>query len=73
MNLHRALVYILIGLTLLGATLIILSIWGVMIDSELLFKLLATIGVLFLLVGLLLVIKSDFSEHKRLKDQNFID
>ncbi len=72
MSLHRALILIIIGLAIMGASLIILQIWGVDL-GELLYKLLATIGVLILLAGFLLVVKSDFGEHKRLKDQNFID
>ena len=73
MSLHRALVAILIGLVLLGAVLIVMSIWGIVIDSSLLFKLLSTIGILILVVGFLLVVKMDFGEHKRLKDNDFID
>ncbi len=72
MNLHRALIYFIIGLAVTGAALVILQIWGVDL-GDLLYKLLATIGVLILLAGFLLVVKSDFGEHKRLKDNNFID
>jgi hypothetical protein len=73
MTLHRALVLSLIALVLFGGTIIILSIWGVMIDGDALFKLLATIGILILVIGFLLVVKTDFGEHKRLKDNDFID
>lgn len=73
MSLHRALVISLIGLVLLGAFLVVLSIWGIVIDSSLLFKLLSTIGILILVIGFLLVVKMDFGEHKRLKDNDFID
>ena len=73
MSLHRALVIGLIGLVSLGCILLILSIWGVVFDGELLFKMLATIGILVVLMGFLLVVKSDFGEHKRLKDENYID
>jgi hypothetical protein len=73
MSLHRALVIGLIGLVSLGCVLLILSIWGVVFDGEILFKMLATIGILVVLLGFLLVVKSDFGEHKRLKDENFID
>lgn len=69
---QKFLIYTLIGLAILAAALVILSIWGVAL-SEMLFKLLATIGVLALLVGFLLVVKLDFGEHKRLKDENYID
>lgn len=73
MTLHRALVITLIGLVILGAVLIVMSIWGVMIDGSLLFKLLSTIGILILVIGFLLVVRMDFGEHKRLKDNDFID
>ena len=73
MTLHRALVYTLVGLVLVGALFVILSIWGVTFDPGLLFKLLSTVGVLIVIVGFLLVVRSDLGEHKNLKDQNFID
>ncbi len=73
MTLHRALVIALLGLVVFGAMLVLLWIWGVSFDPTLLYKLLATTGVLIVLAGLVLVIKSDFAEHKRLKDQDFID
>ncbi len=73
MTLHRALVIALIGLVILGAFLVVLRIWGIVIDGSLLFKLLSTIGVLILVIGFLLVVKIDLGEHKRLKDNDFID
>lgn len=73
MSLHRALVFGLISLVTLGCILLILSVWGVVFDGEFLFKLLATIGILVVLIGFLLVVRADFGEHKRLKDENFID
>lgn len=73
MTLHRALVIILIGLVVLGAALVVMSIWGLFIDGGLLFKLLSTIGILILVIGFLLVVRMDFGEHKRLKDNDFID
>lgn len=72
MNIHKVLIYALIGLAASASVLVILSIWGVDL-SDVLYKLLATIGVLILLVGFLLVVKSDFAEHKRLKDENYLD
>lgn len=69
---NRTLLYILIGLVIIAAVVIILNIWGVSL-GELFLKLLGTIGVLILLVGFLMVVKLDFGEHKKLKDQNYID
>ncbi len=73
MNLHRALVLSLIGLVLLAGLIVILNIWGIGIGPDMIFKVLATIGVLILVIGFLLVVKMDFGEHKRLKDNDFID
>ncbi len=69
---NRTLLMIMIGLTIAAAAIIILNIWGVSF-GDLFLKLLGTIGVLILLVGFLMVVKLDFGEHKRLKDQNYID
>lgn len=69
---NKLLLNILIGLVVMGAGVIVLQIWGVSF-GDIFFKLLGTIGVLILLVGFLMVVKLDFSEHKRLKDQNYID
>ncbi len=73
MTLHRALIYGLVGLVLLAGLIIIMQIWGVLFDPSFFFKMLATIGVLILVAGFLLVVKLDFGEHKRLKDENYID
>lgn len=73
MNLHRALVVSLIGLVLLAGALVILKIWGVGLAPDFIFKILATVGILILVIGFLLVVKMDFGEHKRLKDNDFID
>lgn len=69
---NKTLLGILIALVVAGAAIVVLQIWGVSF-GEIFFKLLATIGVLILLVGFLMVVKLDFGEHKRLKDQNYID
>jgi high-affinity Fe2+/Pb2+ permease len=69
---QRSLLLVLIGLVIAGAGLVILTIWGVDLGAAL-FKILATIGVLILLVGFLMVVKMDFGEHKRLKDEDYLD
>lgn len=63
----------LIGLVLLGALVVILQIWGVSFGPDVFMKVLGTIAVLIVLVGFLMVVKIDFGENKRLKDQNYLD
>lgn len=72
MNMHRFFVLSLIAIAISAAVFTILGIWGVDL-GELFWKILSTLGVLALLIGFLLVVRSDFGEHKRLKDDNFID
>jgi amino acid transporter len=69
---QRGLLNALIGLVILAATLIILNIWGVNL-GEMFLKILGTLVVLIILIGFLMVVKMDFGEHKRLKDQNYLD
>lgn len=72
-KLHKPFLYILIGLVCGVAGLIIMKIWGITLPDDMFFKVLATLGVLILLFGFLMVVNSDFSEHKKLKDDNYID
>ena len=72
MSIQRALSLFLVALAVAAALIIILHIWGVDLGA-LFYKLLGTIGVLAVLAGFVLAVKSDFAEHKRLKDENFLD
>ena len=36
-------------------------------------KLIITFGILALVLGFLAVVKADFGEHKKLKDDNYLD
>jgi len=72
-KLHKPFFTILIVLVCGVAGLIIAKIWGIELPEDLFFKILATLGVLILLFGFLMVANSDFGEHKKLKDDNFID
>jgi len=69
---QRGFLLTLIGLVILAAALIILNIWGVDL-GDVFYKILGTLVVLIVLVGFLMVVKMDFGEHKRLKDQNYLD
>ena len=69
---QRGLLITMIGLVILAALLIILNIWGVDL-GEIFYKVLGTLVVLIILIGFLMVVKMDFGDHKRLKDQNYLD
>jgi hypothetical protein len=70
---HQKLLVALITLVISAAILIILQIWGLMPDREVFIKILSTIGIAVLVVGFLIVVKSDFGPNKKLKDENYLD
>lgn len=72
-KLHKPFFFTLIGLVCLGAGLVIAKIWGIELPDDMFFKIMATLGVLILLFGFLLVVNSDFGQHKKLKDENYLD
>jgi uncharacterized membrane protein YjjP (DUF1212 family) len=72
-KLHKPFFFALVGTVCAGALLIILKIWGVSLPEDLFFKILATLGVLVLLFGFLLVANSDFGQHKKLRDEHYLD
>lgn len=72
-RLHKPFFFSLVGLVCAGAALIIAKIWGVDLPEDLFFKILATLVVLILLFGFLLVANSDFGQHKKLKDEHYLD
>lgn len=70
---HNTLVKIVIGCVLLGAILTVAQIWTQAISWDAFFKIGGTLGVIILAIGFVLVAKSDFSEHKKMKDENYLD
>jgi len=72
-KLHKPFFTILITLVCVVAGIVIAKIWGIELPDDLFFKIIATLGVLILLFGFLMVANSDFGDHKKLKDDNFID
>jgi uncharacterized membrane protein (DUF441 family) len=70
---HQKLFVILVTLVVSAAVLVILQIWGLLPDWEVFVKILMTIGVIVLVVGFLMVVKSDFGPQKKLKDDNYLD
>ncbi|NCT40643.1 MAG: hypothetical protein GW778_03155 [Alphaproteobacteria bacterium] len=72
-KLHKPFLIGLISLVCAVAAIIIAKIWGFDLPEDLFFKILATLGVLIVLFGFLMVVNSDFGEHKKLKDEHYID
>lgn len=72
-KLHKPFFFLLITCVCAAAGIVIAKIWGVELPEDFFLKILATLGVLILLFGFLLVANSDFGQHKKLKDENYLD
>ena len=70
---HKPLLYTVIGCVLGGAALTILQMWTQLLQWDAFIKILGTLGIVLLVAGFLLVVKSDFGDTKKLKDQNYLD
>ena len=70
---HKHLLNAFIAIVLIGAAVTIAQIWVQPISWVNFGKFAVTLGILALLVGFLLVVKSDFGSHKKLKDEHYID
>lgn len=72
-KLHKPFFFVLVALVCGIAGLAIMKIWGFELPEDLFFKIMGTLVVLILLFGFLLVVNSDFGQHKKLKDENYLD
>ncbi len=72
-KLHKPFFFSFVALVCAGALLVMLRIWDVHLPEDLFYKIIATLAVLILLFGFLLVVNSDFGQHKKLKDENYLD
>ncbi len=70
---HQTLLKAIIIMVCLGAAISIAQIWAVFLPWDIFFKALITLGILILLAGFILVIKSDLGSHKKMKDENYLD
>lgn len=70
---HKNLLYTVIGCVIAMAALTIIQIWGSILSWDVFVKLIGTLGIVVLVAGFLLVVKSDFGEHKKMKDENYLD
>lgn len=70
---NRYLLIILVVLVAAGALLTVAQVWGLGLGWDVYIKAVMTIGILVLLLAFLLVVKSDLGEHKKMKDENYLD
>lgn len=70
---HKPLLYTVIGCVLAGAGLTILQMWTQILQWDAFIKVLGTLGIVLLVAGFLLVVKSDFGDSKKLRDENYLD
>lgn len=56
-----------------SALLCILQLWTSIMPWDIFLKVLATLGILTALAGFALVAKADLGEHKKMKDENYLD
>ncbi len=73
MSLHRLLLTLVIICITLAAGVTIIQMWAPMFGWDVFIKLLATLGILTVVMGLILVLKADLGEHKKMKDENYLD
>ncbi len=73
-NPHRLLLKLISGLVILGGILIVFQIWGIDIINWYIFlRAMGTLAVIIVILGFLLVVKTDFGEHKKMTDENYLD
>lgn len=70
---NKPLLGILSGTVLIGAVVTIIEIWVQVLDWDNYLKLMGTLAIVFVVTGLLMVLKSDFGSVKKLKDDNYLD
>lgn len=73
MNLHRILLIFIVAAVSLCALVTILQIWVPIMDWDNYLKFVITVGILVLLAAFVLMVKADLGQHKKLKDDNYLD
>lgn len=73
MRFHNVLLYALIGMAVCGAALVLDRVWFQTVPWDIFIKLLLSLVVLAVLDGFLMIVRADFSQHKKLKDDNYLD
>ena len=70
---HKSMLLGLAIVVLAGAGLTIAQLWFPVVSWDNYIKILLTLGIIALVLGFLIIIKADFGEHKKMKDENYLD
>jgi hypothetical protein len=70
---HKTFLTALIAVVLGAAAVTVIQIWVPFLSWDIYVKAMVTCGIVALAIGFLIIIKADFGEHKKLKDENYLD
>ncbi len=70
---HKTFLTALISIVLGAALVTIIQLWVPFLSWDVYVKAMITCGILTLVIGFLVIIKADLGEHKKLKDENYLD
>ncbi len=70
---YRVMLISIVVMVCAGAALCIAQLWFNIIPWDIFIKTIITLGILTILIGLVLVIKADLGQHKKMKDENYLD
>ena len=65
--------HILIGLLVLIGVITLIQIWVPFISWDVYLKLFGSAAVVAIVLGLIVVLKSDLGQKKKMKDENYLD
>lgn len=64
---------ILIALLVIIGALTLVQIWVPVVSWDIFFKLAGSAAVIAVILGLIVILKSDLGEKKKMKDENYLD
>lgn len=70
---HKLMLYLLVAMVVIATILILLQIWMSLMSWDVFIKVMITLGIMILLFGFLMVVGADLGQHKKLKDENYLD
>ncbi len=73
MSLNKFLLLSVIGMVIFGGLLTVAKIWFPVMAWDTYIKVMMTLGLLILVAGLVMILRADLGEHKKLKDENYLD